>query len=228
MEYVGPKYRVLASSLISYSYAIGEMLLGLAAWLFPYWRTLLRVTYIPSIFLISYLWILPESVRWLLSKGDYKAAEKALKKAAKFNGIVLSDKSLKTLYHSVEYNHINVNEDTENEKSGKNKSVFHQMIRSKILMVRMICCSMWWITCTFVYYGLSLSAVSIAGDMYVNFVLVSLIEIPGYAVYYVVVDRYGRRKSLCVSLLASGVSCFVYIFVPLGKIPSLFFLHYFN
>ena len=36
-----------------------------------------------------------------------------------------------------------------------------------------------WMTVTMVYYGLSLNATNLAGNPYTNFILVSLVEIPG-------------------------------------------------
>jgi sugar phosphate permease len=73
------------------------------------------------------------------------------------------------------------------------------------------------ITNSFVYIGLSLSAVSVGGDKYTNFILVALVEIPAYAVTPFFSDRFGRRLSLCVSLLIAGVCCVAFAFIPEGE-----------
>lgn len=77
------------------------------------------------------------------------------------------------------------------------------------------------ITNSFVYIGLSLSAVSIGGDKYTNFILVAIVEIPAYAVTPFFSDKFGRRLSLCVSLLIAGVCCVAFAFIPQGENRNL-------
>lgn len=79
-ELVGPKYRVVAGATISTMFAIGQVILGFIAWGVPQWRTLTQVLYAPQLLVVSYFWILSESVRWLMSKGRYEEAENILKK----------------------------------------------------------------------------------------------------------------------------------------------------
>lgn len=52
--------------------------------------------------------------------------------------------------------------------------------------------------------------------MYLNFISVALIEVPGYITTYLILDRFGRRLSLCGSLLLSGIACLAFIFLPEG------------
>ncbi len=79
---------------------------------------------------------------------------------------------------------------------------------------------------TFTYYGLSLNATSLAGDPYLNFFLVSLIEAPGYALSYVTMEKLGRRFSVSSSFLLGGVCLLVDPFVSpsLGWLKTLLFL----
>lgn len=190
-------------------YAVGEVFLGLMAMSFPYWRWQLRVIYLPAILLVCYFWIIPESVRWLISKGRSKDAGKIILRAAQINKITLSKQSLEVL---------NADEIVEENNQTKPESSLLQVIKSPILMVRLICCSFWWITCTFTYYGLSLNSVSLAGNIYLNFIYVSLVEIPGYVAYYFSIDRFGRKKCLCFSFLGSGIACIAFAFVPTGNV----------
>lgn len=73
------------------------------------------------------------------------------------------------------------------------------------------------ITHTFVFYGLSLNSVSIAGNRYLNFILVSFIEIPAYFIAWRSIERIGRRLTVCLALLLSGISCTAFSFVEPGK-----------
>lgn len=66
IEWASTKYRVLGTTLITLSYPLGEMLLGLIAMYIHDFRMLIRVLYTPGLVVIAYLWLAPESIRWLL------------------------------------------------------------------------------------------------------------------------------------------------------------------
>lgn len=217
MELVGPKRRVLGATILCMFYSFGAMLLGVFAWALPYWRTFLRVIYAPSLFFISYFWITHESVRWLISKGRYESAVKILKKAAKINGVTLTEKSMESLYCNVESKNLQ----NESAEAGDGADIeltpFRQVIRSPIILTRVLKCSFWWITCTFVYYGLSINAVSLAGNSYLNYILVSTVELPAYMTSFVLLDRIGRKYTLCAAFLTSGAACIAFPFLPAGN-----------
>ncbi|VEN56066.1 unnamed protein product [Callosobruchus maculatus] len=97
VELVGPKKRVLTGILSSSCYTFGEIFTAVAAWAVQSWRSLIFVLYSPIFLLISYIWLVPESVRWNLSKGRVEEAKKILRKAAKVNGKELSENTLEKL-----------------------------------------------------------------------------------------------------------------------------------
>jgi OCT family organic cation transporter-like MFS transporter 4/5 len=68
-----------------------------------------------------------------------------------------------------------------------------------------------------VFFGLSLSSISVGGNQFTNFILVALIELPAYVVFYFAMDRLGRRNTLCFSLILSGASCISFAFLPAGS-----------
>ncbi|XP_077294523.1 organic cation transporter protein-like [Arctopsyche grandis] len=214
MELVGPKRRVLGATILCMFYSFGAMLLGVFAWLLPYWRTFLRVIYAPSLFFISYFWFTHESVRWLISKGRYESAVKILKKAAKTNGVTLTEKSMESLYSNVESKNLQSESVQADDGADIELTPLRQVIRSPIILTRVLKCSFWWITCTFVYYGLSINAVSLAGNSYLNYILVSTVELPAYLTSFVLLDRIGRKYTLCAAFLTSGAACIAFPFLP--------------
>ena len=53
------------------------------------------------------------------------------------------------------------------------------MIKEWKLLFRLLNLSYTWLVINLAYYGLSLTSVNLSGDPYLNFFLVSLVEIPG-------------------------------------------------
>ncbi|XP_065360856.1 organic cation transporter protein isoform X2 [Calliphora vicina] len=203
IELVGPKRRVIACSLITIFYAIGEMLLAIFAKYYPNWRVLLRIMYIPALSLVVYFWILPESVRWLLSQSREDEAKNILKRAAKVNKRKLSDHSLDKLM-------LANREKLQNVTEGKFpiKEAFSK------LFWRIANCSFCWIVNVLVYYGLSLNAVLLDGNKYNNFIFIAMVEIPGFLLPLLIMDRFGRRYSLFGCMFISGLCCLATIFMP--------------
>lgn len=168
IELVGPKRRVIACCFLTTFYAIGEIFLGVAAMYITNWRVLLRVLYIPALIHIFYICVLEESVRWLLSQQKNDEAIQTLEKAARMNNKVLNENDLKKLIKS--------NDDKLNN-STEDKFPITKALR--IFSWRIINCSFCWFTNVLVYYGLSLNSVLLSGDKYINFILISAVEIPG-------------------------------------------------
>lgn len=219
MELVGPKGRVFGNTLINAVYVLGLITLSSLSWWFQSWRVLLRVIYAPACLVFFYLWILNESVRWLISKGRSYEAASILKKAAKMNSVELSEELLSPLYELDKKTDIDdgVKHAQENNVADK-KSNFLQVIKSSIIRKRVFVCSFLWITCTFVYYGLSINSVSLAGNKYVNFMLVGFVEIPANIVCLLVLDRFGRKKTLIITYVLSACLCISLSFLPKGEL----------
>ncbi|XP_046978030.1 organic cation transporter protein-like [Vanessa cardui] len=205
-ELVGPKYRVVTSATLSSIFATGQVVLGAVAWLVQPWRYMIMTLHIPGFLVICYYALLPESVRWLLSKRKYAEATKVLKTVAKLNKTQISDKSLEALIN--------------NSKSSKpllkegNGNLMTKIIRSPVLLRRVCTTPVWWITTVFVYYGLSIDSTSLSETIYLNYILTCAIEIPGFSTAVLVLDRVGRRATLSSGFFFSALCNIVFVFIP--------------
>jgi len=65
---------------------------------------------------------------------------------------------------------------------------------------------------------MSLNSVAFAGDKYINFMLVAVVEIPAYCLVWVLTDHIGRKPTLSGAFLLSGVFCLAIQFIPAGKV----------
>ncbi|XP_028161598.1 organic cation transporter protein-like [Ostrinia furnacalis] len=207
-ELVGPKYRVIAGATISTMFAVGQIILGFIAWGMPAWRPLTQILYAPQLLVISYFWILAESVRWLMSKGRYEEAENILKKVAKRNGKELSEKSLEALRASAEAE--------KNREKPKEPWLPILVFKSRVILLRCCVSPIWWITNTLVYYGMNVNAVNLSGNSYLNYAIVAAIEIPGFWTAILLLDRIGRKPVLISAYTLCAVCQFTFAFLPEG------------
>ncbi|XP_047990560.1 organic cation transporter protein-like [Leguminivora glycinivorella] len=208
VEYVGPKYRMFTGATISTSLAVGEILIGFMAWLQPYWRHLILILYMPEFIFITYIWIAPESVRWLISKGRYEEALTILEKAAKTNGKVLSEKTLK------EFSDV---KPIESKEKASEPWLICQIFKHKTILLRCLITPIWWLTSILMYYGLTIASVGISGDKYVNYTASVAVQVPGYWAAVLLMDRIGRKALVSTGFLISGACQIAFIFVPGGN-----------
>ncbi|KAK0164907.1 hypothetical protein PV328_003474 [Microctonus aethiopoides] len=210
LEMVGERRRVFSGTIICCMYAIGEIILGFAAMGFKSWRTIMRIFFAPSLFAICLPFLIPESIRWLIVNNKHEKVTKIYQKMSKMNGIEISNKTI-GIYKELNSN--NASMEKKNE-SGNNVVPVRETLSRPKLMIRLIACCLCWLTNTFVYYGLSLNSVAFAGDKYLNFILVSFVEIPAYFLSWILIDYVGRRFTLSGSFLLSGVFCIGIQFIP--------------
>ena len=197
VELVGPSKRVLCGVVIEYFFVAGELYLALTAWYFRQWRRILLANVLPGILFLSYIVLLPESVRWLITNKKYPEALKTLETVAKRNNVELpSERDL-------------VSFKKRSEASPQTSESMTDLLRRPVLACRLLIVFLCWFVITMIYYGLSMNASSLAGDVYVNFALLSLCEIPGYTLSYVGMSWLGRKTSLSSSLLVGGLACLI-------------------
>ena len=75
---------------------------------------------------------------------------------------------------------------------------------------------------TFSYYGLALNMGDVTGgsNIFLNFTISSLLEIPAYTAAIVILLYFGRRMPYALSLFLCGVSLIITVAIPRGYFPN--------
>ncbi|CAF4931794.1 unnamed protein product [Rotaria sp. Silwood1] len=146
-EIVGPKKRLLTGIVIEYFFAFGQMILLIFAYFIRSWRIL---TFSIALFTVPYMlfyFILPESPRWLISKGRFDEGEKILRNIAKINNCTFNNDAYKKLK----------DEQIKKMSEKNNQQGFRSLFQSKIMTVISINLFFQWLVQNLIFYGVSQS-----------------------------------------------------------------------
>jgi OCT family organic cation transporter-like MFS transporter 4/5 len=195
-EVVPTKYRGIAIGWGMVTWAFGNCLLPLVAWLIPTWKILQVVCVVPMCFAFFCWKITPESPRWLLTKKRVVEADIILRKIAKTNKAV-PPKDLEQRLHVIA-----------NESSEVSYGILSLFVSWRLAM-RTLYVTISFTASSFVYYQLFINIGNMAGNMFLNMFLLALVEGPGCFLAVFLGDRMGRRWTHSALLLTNAILFFV-------------------
>ncbi|KFV66338.1 Solute carrier family 22 member 13, partial [Dryobates pubescens] len=197
-EWVGASSRPKAV-LISHCFsAVGQMALAGVSYGLRNWRLLEIAGNAPLFALFFYIWVLPESARWLVTKGRIEEAKKVLQKAASFNKRTIPPELLEQL---------------KAEKQSDSGGIL-DLFRNKQLRKVTLIMSLTWFADGLVYYGLSFNVTSFGLDIYLTQLAFGAVELPARLSCIFLLEWFGRKKTQAVFLLLSGLLCLTITGIP--------------
>lgn len=215
LEWIGVRDRILLGSIVTATYPLGQVFLGFTARAVKDYRLLLQIIYAPGFLILFYIWIAPESIRWLIVNGKKQQVFSTLKQAERMNGLKLSANTIERINAEIKEKTItSSNGDNDLHTDNKFKQ-FALILKKRTLLIRFSICGFAWLTSAFVSYGISLTSISLAGDKYTNFVVIALAGVPAMLFVYFLMEACGRRWTLFISLLIGGLSIISSKLLPL-------------
>ena len=201
LEFVGGRWTTVVGIGAQYIWVLGWLTLAGLAYLFRDWRELMLWSSLPSLLSVLMYWLLPESPRWLLSVGRLEEAERVVREAARYNEITLPDQFKLS--------------PVQREETGKRKT-FLDLFRSSNLRTKTLILYYQWFVNSFAYYGLSLNMGHVTGgsDIFLNFTIGGLLEIPSHTAAILSLLYFGRRIPYCSSMFLCGLSLVSTALIP--------------
>ncbi len=211
-EFLPPHKRGRYLVLLESFWALGSILAAGLAWLIVPtlgWRWLLGIVAVPG--LIAF-WIrreIPESPRFLLVHGKTDEARKVLELVAKQNGRTLPSRPLKPIIMGA-------------------KTKISDLLKPGLARTSLLLWLLWfaislgyygtftWLPNFFKSTGMALLPV------YQNAFILALAQVPGYFSAAYLVEKIGRKRTLAIYLIASGI--FTYLFAAATSLNWIIFM----
>jgi MFS family permease len=212
MEIIGVKWRELFSVLYQIPFNLGHLTLPLFAYFIRDWQQLQFALSIPSIILLSYFWLIPESPRWLFTIGKLDESVNVLEKAAKING------------KSTENIRIDLQKIQDKKSETRAKGNFFDLFRTKNIRMKTICMDFNWFVCGMCFFGVSQYVGETGGNVFKNVAMSALFELPGTIVCIFLVKYWGRKPTLILSNCVCGVSMILIAFLDHSNTEIIVFL----
>ncbi|KAI5712771.1 hypothetical protein M8J75_011017 [Diaphorina citri] len=203
MEIVSCNQRVSTNVILNLFYPVGDVLLGVVAMYVTDWRWFLRILYGPGVIFFLYYWIIPESMRWLMTKNRDSEAVEVVRKIVK-NHPNADSLDLKHILTSTES--ISPKED----KFGYFKTL-GLALRSWRLLVRVVHSSCCWIGVVFLWYGILQQSVGLSGNKHLNFIYSALSQVPGYLMTILAL-KVGHKITFMGSISLCSAVYFMFYF----------------
>ncbi|KAF9799070.1 hypothetical protein SFRURICE_008580, partial [Spodoptera frugiperda] len=207
IEIVGPQHREAAGSLAIMPDGLAQALLSVFAYFAVDWRMFLMEYAITSFFIYVFIICLPESPRWLMSKGNGEKALEVLTRAAKRNKLNTS-----AIRENIA---MALDEMLVNDKEVR-KSSYLDLFRTKKIALKTISSIMIWISAGACYFGINQYITFIGSNVYLIVILLGSIQIPTCPLAMMMNKTFGRRISTVVTLSVIGITMTILIFVPPG------------
>uniref|UniRef100_A0A1Y1JSF9 Major facilitator superfamily (MFS) profile domain-containing protein n=2 Tax=Photinus pyralis TaxID=7054 RepID=A0A1Y1JSF9_PHOPY len=198
MELIGPSRRTVCGISFQAAFSFGFMLVAGWGAIIPD-RQLLQLVYgLHGVVLLGHWWLMDESPRWLWANGKVNEAVKIVQKALKVNGSAITVDASQFVSKATVRRH-------EKEVNVGVTDLF----KTPILRKRTLNVCFSWFANSLVYYGLSLGTGKLYGNPYLVLFLAGCVELPGYVVTILLMDRTGRRSLVSFFMISGGICCCV-------------------
>ncbi|XP_025726768.1 solute carrier family 22 member 14 isoform X1 [Callorhinus ursinus] len=207
-EWLMGQHRAHAIILEHCFFSVGILFLTGLAYSLPHWRLLFLVGGAPVFLLISYIWIVPESPRWLLMKGKLEDAKQVLCYAASVNKKVIPLSLLDKLQLP--------------GKKVTKASVLDYYNNKHFLKVTLVMGCVCF-TVGYSYFTLSLKLKNLGVDLHFTQVILGIMEVPACLCCIFLLEQMGRKWSLIATLFQGSLMCLLVLILP-SELKSMIIL----
>lgn len=212
LELVGPTKKAVSGIMIECFFALGHIILVVAAYFLRYWRDL-RIFLFCFIFpFIIFFKLIPESPRWLASKNRDNEALIILNDIAKTNGTVLNKQSWEEYCQDSK------------QDSQEAQETFIKILKYPYFLLVLIYTICLWFVINTIFFGIGIKTNDLGIDPYLSFFVAGVLELVSCGLTFFFIDKCGRKSVFisCSIVIASCSMSIVFIEnVPINLILAM-------
>ncbi|KAM6948361.1 solute carrier family 22 member 13 [Aplochiton taeniatus] len=178
--------------------AFGQCVLAGMIYFIRDWRLAQFVMAGPIVVVLMYIWLIPESARWLLDRGRTEEAKRVILRVAAINKRQVPDSLLEKIV----------------EPQTVQRGGIVVIIKSPVLRKYFLTITLAWFSLNLSYYCLSFNVGNFGLDIFLTQLMFGLTEIPSHLLCIWLLEAVGRKKSLIATLLIGGLFCILILAVP--------------
>ncbi|XP_060801369.1 organic cation transporter protein-like, partial [Amyelois transitella] len=210
MEFVGTEYRDVMSALYQIPFNMGHLLLPVFSYYFRNFRDFQLAISLPTVILLSYFFLVPETPRWLIATGKTEESVVILERIAKING--LPTENIRSDMNAIAW--------ADKPETGKGNLL--DLFRTPNIRKNNLVMAFNWLTCSYCFYGVSQYVSQLSGNIFLNVAVSALMALLGSLVSIPLMRIFGRKPIVVVSHFMCAVCLIMLAFMPEGGC-SLFF-----
>ncbi|XP_005090349.2 organic cation transporter protein [Aplysia californica] len=216
---------------MQFFWAMGIMSLALFGYLLPDWGHLELVIALPiNLLSFFYIWLIPDSLPWLLSKGRTGKAKDVILRFLRVNNlpdIPLLDKTLdKFRKQKDEFDIKNtggqkapVSADESQSITGENGGdgrlyTMLDLFKTPRMRINSLLMFYLFLVNALAYIGIMYTSPDLNGNRFLNLFLLGVVEVPAYITCFFANRFIGRRKTICGFLFVCGVANIAALLLP--------------
>jgi len=181
---------------------LGHMSLGLLVYLIPNMYHLELCIGLAALPFMPLWYFMPESPRWLLTKGRLEEAKQVLRGACKLNGRPTEP-----------VNDLKVHRDHKTDRTAHLHHLFRMSGVRRNSVIICIC----WMAFSMGYFGLVYNTPAFEANLYLVFVVPAFFAIPAIIFQPFMDNYFGRKRMMTIPLLGAGTILLLTMAVPRGE-----------
>ncbi|XP_063419083.1 solute carrier family 22 member 3-like [Mytilus trossulus] len=206
MELFLPQYRGTAGAVLECFWGVTVIMMAGIAYLLQDWRNIQLAISVPSALALTYIWLVPETLRWLMIKDKIDQAQKIVKKITKFNNLSFPARTMDELQIQIE---------AKDNEPGR-QYMFYDLLRTPILRKHSLILFYLWFSVCVGYYGMTFKIAGLAGNHYLTFFISGCVDLVAFIMVIYLIQRFGRRIPLLLFFVIGSVSCIVAGSIPIA------------
>ncbi|XP_048576129.1 solute carrier family 22 member 15-like isoform X3 [Nematostella vectensis] len=207
MELVGPARRTLAGNLNEFYWTFSSLFSMMLVYLIREWRTLVWVSALPCLVLLFLYPLVPRSPRWLVAHGHLDEAMTVLLRFGGKNNKAVDQVKLRALVDEIRANQTL-------KESDKTRRTPIDLLRTPKMRKWIMILSYNWFVTNLVSNALFLVMLNLAGNLYLNSTLYSVVVVPMLPFTWLLMKSIGRRLTNAVLFALCAVICILVSVFP--------------